>query len=218
MSKSFRNVIVGLLTVSGIVVGVSLENVCLLLDTFKAGLIYGGGAFIVSWFLFFVYHFASFSFISRIDIKVTKSVDNGENYSDNIYSITKGKGIFLKCEISAGANFPRYPFLGKVKCFNISMVEDKVKNNLEPCDYSGIFGKAEDKKKDKNGDNYLTSYKINALANRNKVNIIFKLPYDKSKDEKPYKLKIEFRRRVLKVFDRTIVLCGKWKFPEAGAQ
>jgi len=198
MSKGFRNFIVGFLTVLGATAGVFLEIICPLFDTIRAGLIGGCIGFVVSWTLFFVYHFASFSFISRIDIRVTMSEDNGEKYSENKYSIPKKGNIFLKCEISASANFPRYPFLGKKECFDISMVEIKPKNNLEPCDYSGIFQKAEDKDK--------TSYKINALANRNKVNIMFKLPRDESAEEKQYRLEIRFKHKILQIFNRTITL------------
>ena len=189
MSKCCRNVILVLVTLLGAVVNILLEKGCLLPEMARAGLIGGGIAFLGSWIIIFIYRLITSSYIPRIDIRVTMSKDNGETYSANIHSIPQNRDIFLKYEISTGTNFLWRMFPGMFKCFDIIIDEDTFK----PCDYSGISGM--------DGKNY----RVNALANRQKVNITLKLPADKN-TEKKYTLEIKFEHKVLKVYDKTIVL------------
>ena len=71
--------------------------------------------------------------------------------------------------------------------FNITSSPDGA---FELCEYSGADGK---------------SYQVNALANRQKVNITLKLLSGKNIKQK-YTLEIKFEHKVLKVYDKTIVL------------
>jgi len=189
MSKRCRNVILILLTALGVVIGVFWEEICPLRKSIWAGLIGGGTALLGSWIIIFIYRFITSSYILRINIRVTMSKDNGETYSENIHSIPKHRDIFLKYEISAGKNFPRYLCHGKLKCFEITT------DRFEPCEYSGIPGT--------DGKSYRVN--VNALANRQRVNITLKLPADKN-TEKQYTLEIKFENKVLKVYNKTIVL------------
>jgi len=185
MTKYCRNVVVGLLTVSGAVTGILLENICSLLNTIRAGLLGGGSVFLFSWIVIFLYRRKTFSYIPRIDIRVAMSEDNGRTYSDNIHSIPRDTTIFLKYEISAGANFPRYLFPGMSDCFKI------VTDTFDLCDYSGKDGKF---------------YQANALANRQKVNITLKLLACNNTREQPHTLKIKFETKLLQIYNKTIVL------------